>query len=62
MDFERVLFRAKMGDKYAVQQMVEMYQPLIVKNALVNGVFDEDLYQELMLELLRCIRSFKVWE
>lgn len=24
MDFERVLFRAKMGDKYAVQQMVEI--------------------------------------
>lgn len=51
-----------MGDKYAVQQMVEMYQPLVIKNALVNGVFNEDLYQELMLELLRCIRSFKVWE
>lgn len=62
MDFERVLFQAKMGDKYAVQQMVEMYRPLVIKNALVNGVFNEDLYQELMLELLRCIRSFKVWE
>lgn len=62
MDFERVLFRAKMGDKYAVQQMVEMYRPLVIKNALVNGVFNEDLYQELMLELLRCIQSFKVWE
>lgn len=46
----------------AVQQMVEMYRPLVIKNALVNGVFNEDLYQELMLELLRCIQSFKVWE
>ena len=48
-----------MGDTQAMEQIVEMYRPLLVKNALVNGVFDEDLYQELMIELLKCIRYFK---
>ena len=59
MDFEEILFRAKMDDGEAKQQIIEMYRPLLIKNALVNGVFDEDLYQELLLELLKCIRYFK---
>ena len=59
---EELLFQAKMGDEKAVEQVLEMYQPLLVKNALVNGVFDEDLYQELMLETLKCIRNFRKLE
>lgn len=43
-------------------QIVEMFRPLIIKNALVKGVFEEDLYQELMVELLKCIRTFQVRE
>lgn len=62
MDFEEILFRAKMDDKQAIEQILEMYRPLLIKNALVNGVFDEDLYQELMIELLKCIRYFKKLE
>lgn len=62
MEFEEVLFRAKMNDKQAIEQIVEMYRPLLIKNALVNGIFDEGLYQELTLELLKCIRYFKKLE
>ncbi|TCO82899.1 helix-turn-helix protein [Frisingicoccus caecimuris] len=62
MEFEEILFRAKMNDKQAIEQIVEMYRPLLIKNALVNGIFDEDLYQELTLELLKCIRYFKKLE
>ncbi len=62
MEFDELLFRAKMNDKQAIEQIIEIYQPLIIKNALVNGVFDEDLYQELMVELLKCIRTFQVRE
>ena len=62
MEFEEILFRAKMSDKQAIEQIGEMYRPLLIKNALVNGIFDEDLYQELTLELLKCIRYFKKLE
>ena len=62
MDFEELLFQAKMGDEKATEQVLEMYQPLLVKNALVNGIFDEDLYQELMLETLKCIKNFRKME
>ena len=62
VEFEEILFRAKMNDKQAIEQIVEMYRPLLIRNALVNGIFDEDLYQELTLELLKCIRYFKKLE
>lgn len=62
MEFEELLFRAKANDKQAVEQIVEMYRPLVIKNALVNGVLDEDLYQELMVEVVKCIQYFKKLE
>ncbi|SDH33405.1 helix-turn-helix domain-containing protein [Marvinbryantia formatexigens] len=62
MEFEELLFRAKADDKQAVEQIIEMYRPLVIKNALVNGVFDEDLYQELMVEVVKCIQYFEKLE
>ena len=59
MNFEEVLYRAQTGDKEAVLQILEMFRPLLIKNSLVNGRFDEDLYQELRIELLKCIRGFR---
>lgn len=62
MEFEELLFRARMDDKQAVEQIVEMYRPLMLKNALVAGVFDEELYHELIIETLKCIRYFRKLE
>ena len=39
-----------------------MYKPLLIRNAIVNGRFDEDLYQELVSELLQCIQRFRIIE
>ena len=58
----KILNRAKMNDKQAVEQILRMYHPLLVKNAMVNGKFEEDLYQELIVELLKCIQHFKKME
>lgn len=59
MEFEEILFRAKQGEQSAVEQILDMYRPMLVRNALINGRFDEDLYQELVLEALKCIRYFQ---
>ncbi len=59
MNFDELLFRAKEGDMEAKAEIFEMYRPLLIKNALVNGRFDEDLYQELAIELMKCIRYFR---
>ncbi|MCF2683778.1 helix-turn-helix domain-containing protein [Oliverpabstia intestinalis] len=58
MNFEEVLFRAQMGDQEAILQILEMFRPLLIKNSLINGRFDEDLYQELRIEVLKCIRTY----
>ncbi len=57
-DFENLLRRAKSGDSAAVETIYQMFRPLLVKNALDFGVFDEDLYQELCHTLLLCILKF----
>lgn len=55
MNFKELLQRAKMDDQQAKQEIIAMYRPLLVKEAVVNGVFDEDIYQELCETLLLCI-------
>ena len=62
MNFEKVLMQAKVGDSDAILEIIEMYKPLLIRNAIVNGRFDEDLYQELVSELLQCIQRFRIIE
>lgn len=62
MNFEEVLFRAKMGEQVVTEQILEMFRPLLIKNSLINGRFDEDLYQELRIEVLKCIRNYQEME
>ena len=45
MNFKELLLQAKEGKEAAVIDLLEMYKPLLVKNAIVNNRFDEDLYQ-----------------
>ena len=59
MSFDELLFRAKAGDMDAKAEIFAMYRPLLIKYSLVNRRFDEDLYQELAVELMKCIRYFR---
>ncbi|MDD4509377.1 MAG: helix-turn-helix domain-containing protein [Oscillospiraceae bacterium] len=60
MNFTELLIRAKATDADAVGEILKMYRPLLMKESLINGVFDEDLYQELCITLMRCIRKIKI--
>lgn len=60
MSFEVTLQQAKQGNTQAILEIVEMYKPLIIRNAIVEGFFDEDLYQELIRVLLSCIKRFEL--
>ena len=40
--------------------LLEMYKPLLFKEAIVDGIFDEDLYQELCMRFIYCIERFNV--
>ena len=52
MNFELILQQAKSGNPDAISEICEMYNPLLIKNAVVDGAFDEDLYQELVKVVL----------
>ena len=60
MNFKEMLLEAKAGNKPAVIALLEMYKPLLVKYAIINSRFDEDLYQELCIILLKCIAQFRM--
>lgn len=45
MKFEELLLRAKEGEESAREEIFRMYRPLLIKNAMDNNVFDEDLFQ-----------------
>lgn len=60
MNFKDLLLSAKKGREVAIVSILEMYKPLLIKNSIINGRFDEDLYQELCVTLLSCIHSFQM--
>lgn len=60
MRFKNLLLQAKAGDEKAFAELLAMYRPLLLKESIVDGVFDEDLYQELCIVFLRCIKRFRL--
>lgn len=50
----------KREDAEAAEAIFRMYRPLLFKEICSRGVFDEGLYQELSITLLRCIRGFRI--
>ena len=60
MSFKELLTCAKSNDVTALNEILGMYKPLLGKESVVDGVLDEDLYQELCLTLLNCVKVFRV--
>ena len=60
MNFKELLLRAQAGDQQAQEKLLSLYQPLLMKEAVINGVFDEDVYQELCITLLTCIQRIQI--
>lgn len=57
--FEMTLKMAIDGYNDAIMQIIELYEPLINNNSIINGKFDEDLKQFILLRLIRKICKFK---
>jgi len=60
MDFDEMMYHAKCGDNDSIEKLIKMYSPLLYRKSMVDGKFDEDLYQELNLTFLRCIQKFQI--
>lgn len=57
MTFDDLLSKAKIN--LALNSLIEMYRPLLIKASIIHGHFDEDLYQELIYVLIRCVHTFQ---
>ena len=60
LNFQELIIRAKRGENSAIEELLEMYRPLLTKESIVEGVFDEDLYQELCFRFVQCIEKFEM--
>ena len=60
MNFECLLLSAKAGNEDAITAILQMYRPLLLKYAIIDGVLDEDLYQALSIILLKAISLFRI--
>lgn len=58
MKFGTLLLLAQEGDEQAKEKILRLYRPFLFREAKINGIFDEDLYQELCVTLLQCICRF----
>ena len=60
MSFCDLLVRAKVGEEAAMEELLNMYKPMLIKYAIISRTFDEDLYQELCITLVNCIRLYRM--
>jgi len=57
MNFELLLQLAKENEPYAINKLLALYHPLMVQESIIDGDFDEDLYQELTILLVSCVQK-----
>ena len=50
-EFAEILTRATEGDHAALDNIFELYMPLIDKHSVVGGRFDEDCKQYIMFQV-----------
>lgn len=58
MEFEELFLRARQSDMEALLKIIEMYRPLMIKYAVIDGKLDEDLYQEFVYTIIVCVMKF----
>ena len=57
-NFKELILRAQRGDRREQEVLLGMYKPLLIKESVIDGVYDEDLYQELCYRFLVCVGRF----
>ncbi len=61
-DFKELLISAQTKEQDDFDELLLRYKPLLLKEAVIDGLFDEDLYQEYYMTFLRCVKRFSLEE
>ncbi len=59
VNFEELITAAQNGSNDAMTELLEIYMPLIDKHSRINGVIDEDLRQEILMQVINNIEKFQ---
>lgn len=59
-DFRKVLQAAVKGDHAALEIILDIYGPLIRKHSHIDGIFDEDLHQYILIHIALKISQFNI--
>lgn len=59
-DFRLILQAAVSGSHEALENILELYAPLINKHSLVDGKIDEDLRQYILIHIALNISKFNI--
>ena len=59
-DFHFVLQAAIAGEHKALEKIIEMYEPLINKYCFIDGEYDEDLHQYILIRIALKISKFNI--
>lgn len=59
-EFRQLLTDAISGDSGSVERILELYKPLIERASFVDGRYDEDCRQYILMRLIDGIRKFKI--
>jgi hypothetical protein len=57
--FSEILRRAVDGERDAINEILLLYAPLIDRNSFVDGTFDEDCRQYIMLRIVKQLPKFR---
>ena len=57
-NFGELIVAAQSGSNEAIEQIIEMYMPLITKHSYIDGTLNEDLRQEIILKIITNISKF----
>lgn len=59
-EFRSVLEKAVSGSHEALEKIFELYDPLISKHSWIDGNFDEDLKQYILIHIALNISKFDI--
>lgn len=59
-EFHKVLENATLGSHDALEKILELYDPLINKYSWIDGRFDEDLKQYILMHIALNISKFNI--
>lgn len=59
-NFKTLLETAIAGEPQSIEQLLQMYRPLIDGNSYLCGKFDEDLKQYITMHIIKSLPKFKI--